>query len=89
MKDDEATNVFKAGKIAGRFLRIIDEVEHVLVINPETHNIITTSNPAITNTPGEKSDPIELYKWDDGTSRFYIGYSAKQKAIILAFPEEL
>ena len=89
MKVDDATRIFKAGKIAGRYLHVIDDVEHVFVIPPEIHSIITTSDPALTDMPGEESDPIELHKWYDGTECFYVGYSAKRKAVILAFPEAL
>ena len=82
---DTITKAFEAGRIVGKYLRIIDGVSHLVIIPPEQYNLITTSHPGVTGL----DDPIELYKWDDGKITFHVGYSEKTKTVILAFPEEL
>ena len=76
------TALIRAGMVAAYGLRA-DLDASVVIVPPETHNYI------VTQQPGVAMDYVELHKWTNGTDTFHIGYSEKQKTIVLAFPEAL
>jgi len=81
------TTLLRAGMVAGIILKA-DPDSKIIITKPETHNYIL-STPRDDGLGNHAFECIELRKWTNGKEDFHIGYSRKQRVIIVAFPETL